>query len=72
MGEPKLGDRPEAVQFTILYSDGSREVVDKGLLARLMPNNGVEVLAMKVHPPEFLTVLAALEGAAERIVSEAQ
>ena len=58
-----LGKKPEAVDFTIHYSDGTREIIRKGLVAIRTPAGAVE---------DFLTVLAALEGSAKDIVANAQ
>lgn len=67
MLEPKLGSKPDAVQFTILYSDGHRETRDKGLLVWMMPDGGVEGLAMKLNSQEYLTLMAGLEAAIKDI-----
>lgn len=67
MREPKFGDKPDAIQFTILYSDGHRETRDKGLLIWMMPDGGVEGLAMKLNSQEYLTLVAGLEAAIKDI-----
>lgn len=63
---------PRPVEISMTYSDGSRKAYNSGLLAHITPSGGVELLTMGLHPPEFLTLLAALEGATERIVKDSQ
>lgn len=68
MSEPVLKGIPEPAKFTIHYSDGSREEVTSGLLARKMPQEGVEILALNTTPPDFLVLLAALESSVDSII----
>lgn len=67
-----LGKRPEAVDFTIHYSDGTRETIRKGLVAIRTPAGAVEAVLLGMTVEDFLTVLAALEGSAKDIVANAQ
>lgn len=69
---PKFGDKPEAVDFTIHYSDGTRETIRKGLVAIRTPAGAVEAVLLGMTVEDFLMVLAALEGSAKDIVANAQ
>lgn len=68
----KMNEAPELVSMTLNFSDGSHKAVDKGLFARTMPAGGVEAMCLGITAPDYLTILAALEGAAGRVVAEAE
>lgn len=67
-----LGKKPEAVDLTLHYSDGTRETIKKGLVAIRTPAGAVEAVLLGMTVEDFLTVLAALEGSAKDIVANAQ
>lgn len=67
-----LGNKPEVVDFTLHYSDGTREIIKKGLVAIRTPAGAVEAVVLGMTVEDFLTVLAALEGSAKDIVANAQ
>ena len=67
-----LGQKPEAVDFTIYYADGTTETIRKGLVAIRTPAGAVEAVLLGMTVEDFLTVLAALEGSAKDIVANAQ
>lgn len=60
--------KPEPTKFTIHYSDGSQEEVTSGLLAHKVSSKDVEILALNITPPDFLILLAALEGSVDSII----
>lgn len=68
----KLNEAPELVSMTLHFSDGSHKAVDKGLFVRTMPAGGVEAMCLGITTTDYLTILAALEGAAGRVVAEAE
>ena len=67
-----LGNKPEVVDLTLHYSDGTRETIKKGLVAIRTPAGAVETVVLGMTVEDFLTVLAALEGSAKDIVANAQ
>lgn len=67
-----LGNKPEVVDLTLHYSDGTRETIKKGLVAIRTPAGVVEAVVLGMTVEDFLTVLAALEGSAKDIVANAQ
>ena len=67
----KMNEAPELVSITLNFSDGSHKTVDKGLFARTIPASGVEAMCLGITATDYLTILAALEGAAGRVVAEA-
>lgn len=68
----KLNEAPELVSMTLHFSNGTHKTVDKGLFARIVPAGGVEAICLGITATDYLTILAALEGAAERVVAEAK
>ena len=55
-----LEKKPEAVDCTIHYSDGTRETIRKGLVAIRTPAGAIEAVLLGMTVEDFLTVLAAL------------
>ena len=68
----KMNEAPDLVSITLNFSDGSYKAVNKGLFVRTMPADGVEAMCLGITATDYLTILAALEGAAERVVAEAE
>lgn len=68
----KMNEAPKLVSMTLHFSDGSHKIVDNGLFARTVPAGGVEAMCLSITAADYLTILAALEGAAERVVAEAK
>lgn len=68
----KLNEAPELVSMTLHFSDGSHKAVNKGLFARTMPAGGVEAMCLGITATDYLTILAAMEGTADRVVAEAK
>lgn len=62
----------EPRSFSINYTDGKRKTTEKALLARIKPSGEVEALVVGLDVQDYLTILAALEGAAEGVVAAAQ
>ena len=48
------------------------ETSKKGLFASITPAGDISIETVGITASEFLTILAALEGAAERIIQEAE
>lgn len=59
---------PEAVSFTIHYSDGSSKTIESGLLATWKPTGEVEVECLNTSASDYLMVLAALEQSLDKVI----
>ena len=52
--------------FTIHYSDGKHQNLDRGLLASISPCGDVEIKTVGLDTPQVLTILVGLQMAIEK------